>query len=216
MWILSSSLSAQLTTKAGDEAPKITISESLLNGISKSKLKDKFLVFTLCKSWDQPCFNNLPYLDSLRSVLSNDQVVFLILFRGNPEPARKDVEGDNFNISLATDLYGATQIRYGDGETGLVGWPLTFLIDDQNVVHWQGGGGDLTTEALERFVNGQHPVIDLSSKYVPLEPDAYLFEPMSPKELFDYAESDSVSSFVLAWEIDYSFGELPRDFASST
>jgi peroxiredoxin len=207
---------AQLTTKAGDEAPKITTSEYLINGLSKSKLKGKFLVLTICKNWDRPCFYNLPHLDSLRNEFSNDQLEFLILFRGSPELARKDIEGVQFDVSLAYDLYGATQIRYGDGETGLVGWPLTFLIDDQNIVRWQGGGSDLTVETFQNFIDGKHPVIDLSSKYVPLEPDAYLFEPMSPKELFDYHESDSIGSFVLAWEVDNSLGPLPLDFMSST
>ncbi len=200
-----SSLSAQITLKVGDAAPKITPTEYLLNRTSKSNLKDKFLVLTLCKSWDQPCFNELPLLDSLQNTFAHDQVVFLSLFRGNPEAVQKQLEGKNFNLSLATDLNGATQIRYGDGETGLVGWPLTFLIDDQNVVRWQGDAEDLTVEALERFVEGQHPVNDLTGKYVPLAPDDFLFDPMTMKDIGTLWEADSVASFVRVWEWEDMF-----------
>lgn len=202
LWLLGPTLSAQLTLTVGDEAPLITPSEYLMNGIKKSDLKGKFIVLTLCKSWDQPCFNDVVVQDSLRAAYPNGKVEFLTLFRGSPEYAKNDIEGKNLGIPLATDLYGKTQILYGDGETGLVGWPLTFLIDDQNIVRWQDDGDNLTVEALDRFVKGQHPIIDLSGKYVPLDPDDFLFEPMTTKELAQLFEADSVASFVRVWDKD--------------
>lgn len=208
-------ISAQITLKAGDEAPEITPTEYLLNQLSKTKLKDKFLVLTLCKSWDQPCFSSLPHLDSLRIALPDDKLAFLSVFRDEAEAALKDIEGSNFNISLATDLYGKTQTRYGDGETGLVSWPLTFLIDDHNVVRWQGSCDDLTVEALERFTNGQHPVIDLTRKYVPLAPEDFLFEPMTMEEVAKLWEADSVDSFVRVWDQDFIDEKLYIDIFSA-
>jgi len=154
-----SSLSAQITLKVGDAAPKITPTEYLLNRTSKSNLKDKFLVLTLCKSWDQPCFNELPLLDSLQNTFAHDQVVFLSLFRGNPEAVQKQLEGKE----------------------------------------------DLTVEALERFVEGQHPVNDLTGKYVPLAPDDFLFDPMTMKDIGTLWEADSVASFVRVWEWEDMF-----------
>lgn len=200
--LLCPPLSAQLTIMIGDEAPPITPTEYLENRLKKSDLKGRLLVLTLCKSWDQPCFNGLSFQDSLRTTYPSENLVFLGLFRGNPEQALKDVTGKNFNIALANDLYGKTQISYGDGETGLVGWPLTLLIDDQNIVRWQGDGDDLTAEALGRFVERQHPIIDLSNKYVPLDPADFLFEPMTLKDLGKLYEQDSVGSFVRAWDKD--------------
>ncbi|MFK8161692.1 MAG: TlpA family protein disulfide reductase, partial [Lewinella sp.] len=211
LWLLSPSIFAQITLKVGDEAPKITPTEYLFNGVSKSKLKDKSLVLTLCKSWDLPCLDCLTQLDSLRTAFPNDQVVFLNLFRGNTELARKDTENSNFKNPLATDLSGATQIRYGDGEAGLVSWPLTILIDDQNVVRWQGYGGHLTVEALVRFIQGQYPVIDLTSKYVPLDPESFLFEPMTADDIAKLWEEDSVASFVRGWDQD----DFAEDFYNS-
>lgn len=200
LWFLSPSLSAQLTLKAGDEAPRITPTEYLMNGLKKSDLKGKFLLLTLCKTWDLPCFYNLPHLDSLRTAFSNDDLAYLVLFRGKTEMALKETEGKSFGVSLATDLYGNTQISYGDGATGLVGWPLTFLIDDENIVRWQGGSDDLTVEALTRFINRDHPVIDPAEKYVPLDPEDFLFEAMTPEDLIKLHEQDSVASFVRAWD----------------
>jgi hypothetical protein len=195
-------LSAQLTTMTGDEAPPITPTEYLMNGLKRSDLKDKFLVLTLCKTWDQPCFNDMVFQDSLRAAYPNEEVEFLTLFRGNTEFAQADIEDKNFGIPLATDLYGKTQVLYGDGETGLLAWPLTILIDDQNIVRWQENGDDLTTEALDRFVNGQQPIIDLSEKYVPLSPDDFLFEPMTIEDVAQLYEADSVDSFVRVWDKD--------------
>jgi hypothetical protein len=211
MWLFCPSLFAQLTLKVGDEAPRITPTEYLMNGLKRSDLKDKFLVLTLCKSWDQPCLSGMVFQDSLRTAFPNEKLVFLTLFRGNTEYAKNDVEGKDFGIPLATDLYGKTQILYGDGETGLVGWPLTFLIDDQNIVRWQDDGDDLTVEALDRFVNGQYPVIDLSDKYVPLSPEDFLFEPMTTEDLFQLDQADSVSSFVRVWDKDEF---MDNDFSS--
>lgn len=200
LWLSCQTLSAQLTTMVGDEAPRITPTEYLMNGLKKSDLKGKFLALTLCKSWDQPCFNDLPHLDSLRTAFPNDEMVYLTLFRGETEMAVRDTKGKNFGVSLATDLYGNTQISYGDGETGLVGWPLTFLIDDENTVRWQGDGDDLTVEVLARFLAEEHPVIDLNKKYVPLDPGDFLFEPMTLTEVSDLWQADSVASFVRVWD----------------
>ncbi|SEP86922.1 TlpA family protein disulfide reductase [Neolewinella agarilytica] len=196
----------------GDEAPPITPTEYLENRLKKSDLKDKFLVLTLCKTWDQPCFNDIVFQDSLRAAYPNEKVEFLTLFRGSTELAQSDIKGNNLGIPLATDLYGKTQIHYGDGETGLISWPLTLLIDDKNIVRWQGDGDDLNEEALERFVNREYPIIDLSEKYVPLAPESFLFEPMTCEELFKLEMEDSVSSFVRVWDKD----EFSDDMFMST
>ncbi|TXF90885.1 redoxin domain-containing protein [Neolewinella aurantiaca] len=202
LWLSGSPLSAQLTTMTGDEAPPITPTEYLENRLKKSDLKDKFLVLTLCKTWDQPCFNDIVFQDSLRAAYPSEKVEFLTLFRGSTELALSDIKGKNLGIQLATDLYGKTQIHYGDGETGLISWPLTLLIDDQNTVRWQGNGDDLTAEALERFVNKEHPIIDISDKYVQLAPESFLFEPMTFKDLDQLYNQDSVDSFVRVWDKD--------------
>ena len=195
-------LSAQLTLAVGDEAPRITPTEYLTDRLSKSDLKDKFLVLTLCKSWDQPCFNDVLIQDSLRAAYPNEDVVFLVLFRGKPDYARADIEGKNLDIPLATDLYGKTQVLYGDGETGLLSWPVTYLIDDQNIVRWHDDGDELTVEAIDNFANGREPILDFSDRYVPLSPEDFLFEPMTTHDVADMHIADSVGSFLRVWDQD--------------
>jgi thiol-disulfide isomerase/thioredoxin len=62
---LTGILYSQDTLRVGDKAPKINITDYLLNAPKDKKIENKFVILEFWATWCAPCLGSVPHLNDL-------------------------------------------------------------------------------------------------------------------------------------------------------
>jgi thiol-disulfide isomerase/thioredoxin len=151
----SLSLWGQTNITIGEHSPKITVSDWLANKPASTSLEGKYIVLDFWATWCKPCLAAVPHINDLQRQFSSENVVFLSMTYESPEVAQRALAKVTFETPVVTDISRRTQVSFGDGARGLNYYPLTVLIDQQNIVRWVGNPVDLTAPMVAAFLQDQ-------------------------------------------------------------
>ena len=146
---------AQSNIQIGSKAPKIEIKEWIGNVRKDKSLEGKYIVLEFWASWCKPCLEIVPHINSLSKEYSSDKLIFLSMTSESKQIAKKIMSEVNFETPVVIDKNKQTHINFGDGAKDLVYYPMTVLIDDQNIIRWYGSSDNLKGEMIEQLLNNE-------------------------------------------------------------
>jgi len=159
---------SQSNIKIGDNAPEIFINQWIKNTPSKKSLKNKFIVLDFWATWCQPCLAAVPHINNLKKEFSDHNVIFLSMTSESQKTAKRVFNRVDFETPVVTDNNNQTHINFGDGIKGLSYYPMTVLIDDNNIIRWYGSSKNLTKEMMNDFFNKKNIQVPQLSQNGPL------------------------------------------------
>jgi thiol-disulfide isomerase/thioredoxin len=149
---------AQNSIKVGDKAPKINVTDYLLNSPKDKNFENKFIVLEFWATWCAPCLSAVPHLNDLQSKYNDrDDLVFLSLTYEKPEKVKRTLEKVKFNTIVISD-----QTKQTESNFNVKGIPHTVLIDNRGIIKWIGTPMELTASLLDNLLVGQ----PISSKVI--------------------------------------------------
>lgn len=149
----TSNVFAQQFIKVGDQAPNIYITNWIENVPEDKSLRDRIIVLEFWATWCGPCIAAVPHMNELQKNYNNDEILFISLTYENVEKVKRTLARVNFKSSVATDTTRTTQIQFGDGESGIGSYPITFVIDNENRIQWIGSPSSLSKVVLDKILN---------------------------------------------------------------
>lgn len=205
--LFSCPLIAQTNIQVGEPAPEIIVTHWLRNEPPGVNFKKKYIVLDFWATWCPPCLNIIPHLNELRAEFPREDLYFISLTKESPKVASSVFDRVDFQVSVACDVTGKTELNFGNGITGLSRFPTTVLIDNKNIVRWIGSPQDLTAEMMDRFLTPNLLVAQPNSVFKPVASDPELagnFEPgkITEAEFYNLLENDSVFTYVNVFELD--------------
>lgn len=200
-------LSAQTNIQVGEPAPEIVITHWLKNEPVNSSLRKKFIVLDFWATWCPPCLDVVPHLNELRAAFPRKDLYFISLTKEPPSLARSVFDRVDFQVSVACDVTGKTEVNFGNGTTGLSRFPTTVLIDNKNIVRWIGSPWNLTDKMMDRFLTPNLRVEQPKSVFKPVASDPELAETFEPqriteKKYDELLENDSILTYASVFELD--------------
>lgn len=142
---------AQNSLKVGDKAPKINITDYLLNTPKDKNLESKFIVLEFWATWCAPCLSAVPHLNDLQNKYKDrDDLVFLSLTYEKPEKTKRTLEKVKFSTIVVSD-----QTKETENNFNVKGIPHTVLIDNKGIVKWIGTPMELTASLIDKLLVGQ-------------------------------------------------------------
>ncbi|MEL7121220.1 MAG: redoxin domain-containing protein [Bacteroidota bacterium] len=147
----SSSWAQQINIGIGEPAPKITVTDWLLNQPEDTNLEGKFIVLEFWATWCGPCLKAIPHLNELNaSVEDRDDVQFISMTYEKADYVNKFIHRLGFETAVATDVSSVTKRSFG-----IKGVPKTVLIDNKGIVQWMGHPMHLSEEKFKLFLDGK-------------------------------------------------------------
>jgi thiol-disulfide isomerase/thioredoxin len=138
LFMLSSAAWGDTTLKAGDPAPKLSISKFVKGEPVEKFEKGKIYVVEFWATWCPPCRESIPHLTQLQK--ANADVIFTGVDVGEDEGTVSPFVtkmGDKMDYRVAVDDGGATNKAYMDA-AGQEGIPTAFIIDKDSNIAWIG------------------------------------------------------------------------------
>jgi len=157
LFFAGSTLAAQTNLSTGGAAPKINVTDWLLNEPADKDLTAKFIVLEFWATWCGPCIAAIPHLNELQAKFDRPDLYFISLTDESTTKVSQSLDRLNFNSIVATDVSKQTQIAFGDGKKGLEAFPMTVLISPAGNVIWVGEPKQLTEKVMNAFLNGSLP-----------------------------------------------------------
>lgn len=152
IFLLTANLYSQDTIKVGDKAPKINITDYILNSPKDKNIENKYIILEFWATWCAPCLGAVPHLNELRDQFKNRKdLIFLSLTYEKPEKTKRTLEKIAFKTIVVSDQTKKTEINYNVEEI-----PHTVLIDNKGIVKWIGNPYDLNSSLIEKFLNGEN------------------------------------------------------------
>lgn len=160
--LLTGNSLAQNSVKVGDKAPKINITDYLLNTPKDKKLENKFIVLEFWATWCAPCLSAVPHLNDLQNKYKyRDDLVFLSLTYEKPEKTKRTLEKVKFNTIVVSD-----QTKETENNFKVKGIPHTVLIDNKGIIKWIGIPSELTDTLIDKLLSGEQIVTEVIAEKV--------------------------------------------------
>jgi len=151
--VLVNTALGQSNISVGQEAPEINITHWVKNEPADKILDDQYTVLEFWATWCGPCIGAVPHMNELQEEFKGQDVQFVSITDESIEKVQRILKRVDFHSIVVSDTTGSTQINFGNGETGLDQYPLTVLIDKQNVIQWVGRPTELNQEVMRNFLN---------------------------------------------------------------
>lgn len=151
---INGSIFAQSNIKINGSAPKINITDWVLNKPADTNLEDKFIVLEFWATWCGPCIAAVPHMNELQDAVKQDDLYFISITDESVKKINRVIDRIPFQSIVATDISKETQINFGDGKEGLEAYPMTVLIDNKGKVKWVGEPMQLNEDILRKFLSG--------------------------------------------------------------
>ncbi len=206
--LIGSTLCGQTNIELGGQAPEIVVTDWLKHQPKASSFKKKFIVLDFWATWCKPCLDAVPHMNALRRKFPHKDLLFIALTSEPPALATSVFDRVNFEVSVASDVSRKTEINFGNGISGLSRYPMTVLIDNENIVRWIGSPSDLTEEMVARFLEAGQQVDPSAGAEMAIDKD---YEPkyISGHDFYEFVETDSPEVLVNVFELDEVPGGKP-------
>ena len=148
--------------KSGDRAPELAV-EKLLNGpadndLSWAALKGKATVIEFWATWCGPCVGAIPHLNELADELSGRPIRFLSVTDEDEETIGPFLKAQPISGWVGLDLDRSVFQEYG-----VLGIPVSVLVDRQGIVQAVTAPRHVTKTALLDLIAGRRP--DVPSRH---------------------------------------------------
>jgi uncharacterized protein (TIGR03435 family) len=141
---------SQDTLKVGDKAPKINITDYILNIPKDKNIGGKFIVLEFWATWCAPCLSAVPHLNELHDNFKNRKdLLFLSMTYEKPEKTKRTLEKIPFKTVVVSDQTKLNEANFNVDEI-----PHTVLIDNKGIIRWIGIPTELNSSVIENFLNG--------------------------------------------------------------
>jgi uncharacterized protein (TIGR03435 family) len=141
---------SQDTLKIGDKAPKINITDYILNIPKDKNIEGKFIVLEFWATWCAPCLSAVPHLNELHDNFKNRKdLLFLSMTYEKPEKTKRTLEKIPFKTVVVSD-----QTKLNEANFNVDKIPYTVLIDNKGIIKWIGIPTELNSSIIENFLNG--------------------------------------------------------------
>lgn len=142
---------SQSNIKVGEKAPNINVTYWIKNEPTDKNLSNKYIILEFWATWCGPCIAAVPHMNELQKKFNGKDVYYISITDESVEKVQRTLKRIDFNSIVVTDLTKETQIKFGDGEKGLDQYPLTVLINNNNIIEWIGEPMSLDDEIMTRF-----------------------------------------------------------------
>jgi uncharacterized protein (TIGR03435 family) len=147
---LAGNMYSQDTLKVGDKAPKINITDYILNTPKDKNIGGKFIVLEFWATWCAPCLSAVPHLNELHDNFKNRKdLLFLSMTYEKPEKTKRTLEKVPFKTVVVSDQTKLNEANFNVDEI-----PHTVLIDNKGIIRWIGIPTELNSSVIENFLNG--------------------------------------------------------------
>jgi uncharacterized protein (TIGR03435 family) len=147
---LAGNMYSQDTLKVGDKAPKINITDYILNIPKDKNIGGKFIVLEFWATWCAPCLSAVPHLNELHDNFKNRKdLLFLSMTYEKPEKTKRTLEKIPFKTVVVSDQTKLNEANFNVDEI-----PHTVLIDNKGIIRWIGIPTELNSSVIENFLNG--------------------------------------------------------------
>lgn len=147
---LAGNMYSQDTLKVGDKAPKINITDYILNTPKDKNIGGKFIVLEFWATWCAPCLSAVPHLNELHDNFKNRKdLLFLSMTYEKPEKTKRTLEKIPFKTVVVSDQTKLNEANFNVDEI-----PHTVLIDNKGIIRWIGIPTELNSSVIENFLNG--------------------------------------------------------------
>ena len=159
---VASTLVLAALPKPGDQAPELAI-EKLLSGpadddLSWAALKGKATVIEFWATWCGPCVGAIPHLNGLADELSGQPIRFLSVTDEDEETIGPFLEAQPISGWVGLDLDRSVFREYG-----VLGIPVSVLVDTKGIVQAVTAPRHVTKTALVDLIAGRQP--DVPSRH---------------------------------------------------
>jgi thiol-disulfide isomerase/thioredoxin len=142
--------------KVGQKTPDLVITDYILNTPKDKNFSNKFKVVEFWATWCGPCLGAVPHLNELQNKFKdNKNLVFISISDEAPEKINKTLSKIKFETIVVSDQTKKTHENLIMRKDKSYSIPATILIDDQNIVRFIGRPEMLTSELIDKFINGQ-------------------------------------------------------------
>jgi thiol-disulfide isomerase/thioredoxin len=192
--ILSNNLFAQEKLTIGEKAPKINITDYVLNVPKDRNLNNKFIVLEFWATWCAPCLKAVPHLNELQNKYKKRKdLMFLSITNEKPEKIKRTIDKVKFETIVVCD-----ESKETDKNFKITGIPQTILIDNKGVLKWIGHPMDLNEEIINNLLKGKE-IINNPKEDVIVESSDVTFEKSIEEskvdEMFQDFLKDKATSF---------------------
>ena len=142
--------------KVGQKTPDLVITDYILNTPKDKNFSNKFKVVEFWATWCGPCLGAVPHLNELQNKYKDtNNLVFISISDEAPEKINKTLSKIKFETIVVSDQTKKTHENLIMRKDKSYSIPATILIDDQNIVRFIGRPEMLTSELIDKFINGQ-------------------------------------------------------------
>ena len=193
----------------GQPAPPLEFSQVLQSApgtqLTWETLKGNAVVLEFWATWCVGCVEEIGHLNRLSEALKDKPVRFISATDEDPEVIHRFLKDYRMSGWIALDANGATFTNFG-----VVGRPLTILVDKTGVIRGIGNPSELSTDLIERLLDGTE--INFSDRDVrannrqslPVPFFEAMIRPAAPVEVTGYskgAESGKKGHDFQAWGV---------------
>jgi uncharacterized protein (TIGR03435 family) len=148
---LAGNMYSQDTLKVGDKAPKVNITDYILNTPKDKNIEGKFIVLEFWATWCAPCLSAVPHLNELHDNFKNRKnLLFLSMTYEKTEKTKRTLEKIPFKTVVVSDQTKLNEANFNVDEI-----PHTVLIDNKGMIKWIGVPTELNSAIIEKFLNGK-------------------------------------------------------------
>ncbi|HET7108430.1 MAG TPA: TIGR03435 family protein [Candidatus Acidoferrum sp.] len=202
-------LTAAAELHVGQPAPRLEFSQVLQSApgtqLTWETLKGDAVVLEFWATWCAGCVEEIGHLNRLSEAMKDKPVRFISATDEDPEVVHRFLKDYKMSGWVALDANGATFTNFG-----VIGRPLTILVDKTGVIRGIGNPSELSADLIERLLDGKEinfsdrDVRANSRQSLPVPFFEAMIRPAAPVELTGYskgAESGKKGHDFQAWGV---------------
>jgi thiol-disulfide isomerase/thioredoxin len=143
---------SQKHLKLNEPAPKISVTDWILNIPKDKTFENKYIVLEFWASWCSGCLESVPHLNEIQSKFNREDLYFVSLTDEKVENVLSISKKVKFNSIVISDQKKNTQRLFGN-RTANITLPLTILIDKNGIIKWIGIPALLNENIIRDLLN---------------------------------------------------------------
>ena len=157
------SVYSQKHLKLNEPAPKIYITDWILNVPKDKTFANKYIVLEFWASWCSGCIDYVDHLNEIQSKFNREDLYFVSITDEKVESVLSIAKKVKFNSIVVSDQKKNTQRLFGNRSANMT-LPLTILIDNNGIIKWMGIPALLDENIVRDLLNNSLIPFNLFSK----------------------------------------------------